>query len=120
MIGHGEKLSRNREWAIAALLANPPIPEACRAAGIGERTMYRWLADEGFGKAYRAARRKIVQQAITQIQASIATAVQTLEAIMKDEESPASSRVPAAKTIIETGLKSLKNWKPVAGHWKMS
>lgn len=106
MAGHGEKLSRNQELAIAALLSNPSIPGAASAAGISERSLYRWLADDGFQKDYKKARRKVVQQAITQIQASISAAVQTLKEIMKNPEAPASSRVSAAKTLIEMGLKA--------------
>jgi hypothetical protein len=39
MAGHGEKLSRKREQAIAALLSASTLVEAAKAAGIGDRTL---------------------------------------------------------------------------------
>jgi hypothetical protein len=46
--GHGEKFGRKKEQAIAALLSNPTIEEAAKAAGIGSVTLWRWLQDPGF------------------------------------------------------------------------
>jgi len=43
--GHGEKLSRKQEQAIAALLTCPTIEQAAKAAGVGETTLWRWLQD---------------------------------------------------------------------------
>jgi len=106
MKGHGEKLSRNQERVIAALLNHTSVAKAVDAAGIGEVTIYRWLKNDGFNSAYRDARRQVVQQGIVKIQKSIAAAVDTLTAIMEDNEAPASSRVSAAKTIIEIGIRA--------------
>ena len=106
MKGHGEKLSRNQERVIVALLNHTSVAKASDAAGIGEVTIYRWLKDDGFNSAYRDARRQVVQQGIVKIQKSIAAAVDTLTAIMEDNEAPASSRVSAAKTIIEIGIRA--------------
>ncbi|MBC2713532.1 MAG: hypothetical protein HGJ94_21800 [Desulfosarcina sp.] len=106
MKGHGEKLSRNQERVIVALLNHTSVAKASGAAGIGEVTIYRWLKDDGFNSAYRDARRQVVQQGIVQIQKSIAAAVTTLTGIMEDQEAPASSRVSAAKTILEIGIKA--------------
>jgi hypothetical protein len=60
MTGHGEKLSRKREQAIAALLTQPTIAAAAKMAGIGERTLRRWLKLPEFASAYDAARREVV------------------------------------------------------------
>lgn len=43
MAGHGEKLSRKKELALAALLVSPPLPEAATKVGVHERTLFRWL-----------------------------------------------------------------------------
>jgi len=106
MKGHGEKLSRNQERVIVALLNHTSVTKAADAAGIGEVTIYRWLKDDGFNSAYRDARRQVVQQGIVKIQKSIKAAVDTLTAIMEDNEAPASSRVSAAKTIIDIGIRA--------------
>jgi hypothetical protein len=106
MTGHGQKLSRNQERAIAALISSPSILGAAKNVGIGEKTLNRWLKLENFKTAYREAREQVVNQAIAGIQKSMADAVKALKDIMTDEQAPASARVSAARTIIDTALKS--------------
>jgi transposase-like protein len=59
MAGHGEKLGRKQEEAIAALLSQRNIEEAARAAGVGTRTLIRWLKLPEFGKEYRRRATKL-------------------------------------------------------------
>ena len=108
MAGHGEKLSRNKEKAIAALLLKPSIPAAAKDVGVGERTLWRWLKDKNFKKAYKEARREVVRQAIAQVQAGLSKAVKTLKNIIDDENASPSARVSAAKTMIDMGLKAVE------------
>jgi hypothetical protein len=58
MTGHGEKLTRKQEDAIAALLDAPTVAAAAGKAGIGERTLRRWLRIAEFQSAYRRERRR--------------------------------------------------------------
>lgn len=102
------KLTRKQDQAIAALLACPSILDAARQSGIAEVTLYRWLKLEAFQTAYREARRQCVQQAIVQVQQATGEAVETLRAIMRDPEAPASARVSAAKTVLETAVKAVE------------
>ena len=71
-------------------------------------TAWRWLKDATFQAAYREARRAVVQQAITQVQHATGEAVETLRAVMQDSEAPASAKVSAAKTILETAVKAVE------------
>lgn len=57
MAGHGAKIGRKQEEAIAALLTQRNIEEAARAAGIGTRTLIRWLKLPEFGKESQGAPR---------------------------------------------------------------
>jgi len=50
----------------------------------------------------------VVQQAIVQVQHATGTAVQTLLAVMQDANAPASAKVSAAKTILETAVKAVE------------
>ena len=106
MTGHGEKLSRNQERAIAALLTNSSIPAAAQKINVGEKTLWRWMQTEQFRTAYLDARREVVRQAIALVQAGMSEAVQTLRDVMSNAEAPASARVSAAKAMIDTGLKA--------------
>jgi hypothetical protein len=63
MNGHGEKLSRNKEKAISALLNHATIQEAALATEVGESTLRRWLKEPDFLAEYRAARRQVFQHA---------------------------------------------------------
>jgi phage terminase small subunit len=101
-------LTRRQEAFIAALLSCPTIAHAARTAGIAEVTAGRWLKDATFQAAYRESRRQVVQQAIVQVQHATGTAVQTLVAVMQDTEAPASARVSAAKTILDTAVKAVE------------
>ena len=106
MTGHGEKLSRNKERAISALLSHPSIPGAAKIIGVGEKTLWRWLQLENFKRRYKEARREVVRQAIALVQAGMSDAVKALQDVMTDEKAPASARVSAARAMIDMGLKA--------------
>ncbi len=50
-------LTHKQDKALIALLTEPTITAAAKKAGIGERTLYRWLDDPLFAGALRQARR---------------------------------------------------------------
>jgi uncharacterized protein YggE len=103
------RLSRKQDEAIALLLTVPTISEAAKHTGVGERTLFRWLQqDTAFQAAYRDARRQAVQQAIARIQQATSTAVTTLEGVMTNPESPSSSRVWAARAVLDLALKAVE------------
>ena len=108
MQGHGEKLTRKQEQAIAALLAAPSVGEAAQQTGVSEPTLYRWLKHDAFQTAYRAARREVVRQAVAHLQRASGEAVHTLQAIMGNAEAPASARVSAARTVLDTAIKAVE------------
>jgi hypothetical protein len=108
MAGHGEKLSRKQEAFIAALLTQPTILQAAQAAGISEATATRWLKEPGVATAYAAARRAALGEAMAFVQQSMLSAVLTLRHVMLAAETPAPSKVTAAKTILDMGLRSFE------------
>src|SRR5712692_5861130 len=75
MKNHGEKSARKHEQAIAALLAEPTLGSAARRCGVSETTLWRWLQDEEFQAAYKAARRSVVDAATTSLQQTATEAV---------------------------------------------
>ena len=94
-------LTTRQEQAIAALLTHPTIRDAARAVQIGERTLYRWLAeDAGFKQAYAAARRALLNQSIGRLQQTADHAVAMLQEIANDPTAPPTSRVAAGKTLL--------------------
>src|SRR5262245_13125075 len=108
MSGHGEKLSHKQERAIATLLVAPSVTAAAQQIGVNENTLLRWLKDGDFQAAYREARRAVVQHAIVQVQQATGEAVETLRQVMQAADAPASAKVSAAKTILETAIKAVE------------
>jgi len=108
MAGHGEKFGRKQEEAIAALLTKRNVEEAAQAAGIGTRTLMRWLQIPEFQKAYREARRQAFGQAIARLQQATGAAAATLMKIMVDPTAPPSVRVRAADSIFDHAAKAIE------------
>jgi transposase-like protein len=108
MVGHGAKFGRKKEEAIAALLTQRNIEEAARTAGIGTQTLLRWLKVPEFEIAYREARRAAFGQSIARLQQASSAAVSTLLKVMIDPNSPASTRVRAADSILDHAAKAIE------------
>ena len=104
-----QSLSRKQEAALAALLSQPTIPLAAAQAGVGLRTLTRWLAeDETFKGEYRALQREIVNNAVYQLVKASNNAVNTLISVMNEAEAPASARVSAAKVVLEMAYRGIE------------
>jgi hypothetical protein len=108
MAGHGEKFGRKKEDAIAALLSQRNIDEAAKAAGIGTRTLIRWMKNPEFDSAYRRARRAAFGQSVARLQQGTPAAATTLLKTMIDPGTPASVRVRAAEAILNHAAKAIE------------
>ena len=108
MVGHGQKLGRKKEEAIAALLTHRNVDEAARAVGIGATTLWRWQKLPEFQAAYREARRVAYGQAVARLQQGTSAAATTLLKTMIDPNTPASVRVRAAEAIFNHAAKAIE------------
>ena len=104
----GGKFSNKKAQAIVALLEKPTIKEAARTVGIAEATIFRWMQDREFQKSYREAKRQLVDSAITRLQKITGEAVEALQKVMNDSQTPPSSRVMAARTVLEMAIKAVE------------
>ena len=102
--GHGERFSRKSEAAILALLAHPTIPEAAKAAGVSETTLWRWLQRDDFQKRYRESQEKVFDNALGALQCATTEAVNCLRRNLNCKN-PAT-QVQAARTILDYTLKA--------------
>jgi len=105
MSGHGEKLSRKQEQAVGGLVLAPTITEAARMTGVAESTLRRWLKDESFAEEYRIARRQSMAVALNHLSRACGEAVRTLEEVMSNTDAAPSSRVSAAKTVLDIAVR---------------
>lgn len=78
MSGHGTKLPRRQERAVAALLTAPSIRQAADQAGVADATLRRWLRDPDFAGAYREARHGVVEAAHVALVTAVEEAVAAL------------------------------------------
>ncbi len=101
-------LTAPQERAIIALLNEQTVGRAAAAAEVGQRTLYRWLKEPSFSRAYREARRDAFGQAIALTQRYAPLAVNTLAQVMMDTAAPASSKVAAATTILRFGREGIE------------
>ncbi len=101
-------LTASQERAVIALLNEQTVGRAAAAAEVGQRTLYRWLKDPTFSRAYREARRDAFGQAIALTQRYAPLAVNTLAQVMMDDGAPSSSKVAAATTILRFGREGIE------------
>jgi hypothetical protein len=108
MAARSSTLGRKQEDAIAALLTQRNIEEAAHSAGIGTRTLLRWLKVPEFQIAYRQARREAFGQAIARLQQGTSAAATTLLKLLIEPNTPASVRVRAADSIFNHAAKAIE------------
>lgn len=93
---------------IAALIQADTTQAAIDEVGVSKNAAYRWLKDPDFMKELRQARRDVLFHATGTLTAATDSAVQTLAMIMKDKSQPATSRVQAARIILDTAFNALQ------------
>jgi transposase-like protein len=87
-----------------ALACGATLENAARQAGISESTVRRRIKDPEFQRKITALRWDMVQRAVGMVTAAMAESVKTLVVLQK-ETVPSSSRLGAARTMLEIGLK---------------
>jgi DNA-binding MurR/RpiR family transcriptional regulator len=103
-----ENLTPKQEAALVALLANGTVEQAYTAAGVSKATMWRFLQLPEFQARYKTARRELVDGAVALLQRGATQAARVLVEIAEDKQAPASSRVMAAKAILDQANASIE------------
>jgi len=93
-------LNRNEQKALGALLQTTTVKAAARAAGLSERTVYRYLADPDFRAELRKRQDQVIGALIASLAGASGGSVSTLCAIQKDVNNAPSVRRSAAATIL--------------------
>ena len=101
-------LTPRQERALASLMTEPTVARAAESAGVGERTLRRWLREEPFASRYRAMRRDAFDHAITLTHRYAAAAVTTLARVMADPGASAASRVAAAVAMVRIAREGIE------------
>jgi phage terminase small subunit len=101
MSGNKNKLTAKQQKAVIALMGCKTVEQAAKRAKVCERTLYRWLGESEFSQAYREARRQVFEQSVSQLQTLASRAVKALEGVLDDDNATNSSKIAAARTVLE-------------------
>jgi hypothetical protein len=102
--GHGEKFSRMKEAAIAALLTHRSVEEAARAIDIGASTLYQWRKYPEFVEDWREAKRAAFLQTNVRLQQAAGPATAIIARVLAHPATPWSTRIRAAGLSLQYGL----------------
>jgi hypothetical protein len=108
MSGNVTNLKPKQEEAIIALLTNRNVEEAARAVKITPRTLYLWLNEPEFDKAYRKARRHAFGQTTARLQQASGAAVSVMMKTMVDSGAPPSTRLRAAGMVYSHSARAIE------------
>lgn len=97
--------TRTNEEVIAALLQHGTVKDAAAAIGISPRALYDRMKQRDFRAEYADARTEITRAAVSAINDKLSAAIDTIAEVMTDKESPAGTRLQAAKLILENAGK---------------
>lgn len=95
----------NDDKLLAALLAAPTISAAAAAAGCGERTLYRRLESPEFRRQLEEMRLESLETARNALLSRLTAAVDTMANVMENGENGASTRLNAARLLIDATLR---------------
>jgi hypothetical protein len=98
-------LTPQQTRALAALLAARDIQSAAADAGVGLRTLKRWLTEPAFQAALRQAEKDAIGLAVRRLAGVADTAVRVVLSIMADKTVSASVRLRAALGVLEQLVK---------------
>jgi len=93
-------LTSKQKAALEALLTSKSHAEAARKAGIGRATLWRYLNNPDFKKAYREARRQLAVERLERLRQTARQMELILVGVAYDETAPATARVGAAREIL--------------------
>ncbi len=97
------RLSPRKRRAIAALMSAKDSRSAAQAAGVGERTLYRWLGEPAFKAGLESAEAELAASARRELWARLTGAIEKVDAVMRTNKP--SDQLRAAQTIIDYALK---------------
>ncbi len=93
------------EQIISALLSLGTVQDAAESLQITPRTIYDRRRNADFQAAYMDAKNEIIRKAVYEINRRLSEAVDTVTAIMSDQNVNAATRLQAAQTILNNAQK---------------
>lgn len=101
----GENLTTRQQKAIAALLTERDIKQAAQKAGVGERTLHRWMKMPAFRAALLGAEGDAIDEATRKLIYLKDPAIITIANVMGDKNNTPAVRLRAAQSVLDYLLK---------------
>ena len=101
-------LSEKQNRAILALLAGDSVSAAAKRVGISRATLYRWMQDNDFQREHYKARRNSFSAAVGRLQRMADKSLKHLEKVIRNDKTPAHSRVSAIRLNLEYAWRGLE------------
>lgn len=102
--GKNDALSPSQRRALSALLEERDMRSAAAAAGVGERTLHRWIREEQFSAALQQAQDELFSQVLRRLSHASSQALDALERALREGDT--SQQVRAADIILGKLLKA--------------
>jgi N-acyl-D-aspartate/D-glutamate deacylase len=99
-------LSPKQQVVAITLSQGKTQAQAAAEAGCGLRTVQRWVTQPEFQEYICQSKRESYQQAISKLVSYTTNAVAVLDSVAADVRVPASTRVAAAKVILDSAIKA--------------
>lgn len=104
----------NKENIAFHILTSPTLHEAAEKAGVSTSTIYRLRKKEDFQEVLNIVKNRMFQDTMHKAQGYCLDMLEVLKQIANDKTATDSSRVSAARTVLELGLQS-RNTELVQG-----
>jgi hypothetical protein len=101
--GHGAKAASIRDRTVLALVAGRRPADAAADAGIGLRTLQRWLQDASFIDQLNSTRAAAFDCAMQRLMAGANIAADTLVDLLNDGQ-PSAIRLGAARCVLDHAI----------------
>jgi len=99
------EMSRRQRRFLVALATCRTVRDATKSAGINEATAWRYLQDPALKRALAELQTAVLGHAARLLATEMGAAIDVLGQIMRDEEASDSSRVSAARAVLDSGLR---------------
>ena len=94
-------LTTNQRRALRALLACPTVAQAAKQAGLGQRTIYRYLSTDVFKAELRKRQDETISAATAALSGLTGTAIETLRDVLADPVASHAVRVRCALGVLD-------------------
>lgn len=103
-----QKMTPKAYQFLNVLAASQTVKAAIDETGVAQSTAYKWMRDPLFKEKLREARRTAMLAATSKLSEASEEAVDLLRKVMADDDSPTSSRVSAARCVLEMGYNAVQ------------